>query len=108
MSDAGFNPDVSKWFFEICDGENTAVMKDHFRTVTFSTPDPSGEGVTTEVLQPDPLERMPELVRAIRNDEEPYVGTRAGVVSTFLAEAVLRSAREGAKIAVDLPSSLTP
>ena len=35
MSDAGSNTVISKWFFEFFDGEQSAVLYEHFSKVTF-------------------------------------------------------------------------
>ncbi len=94
MSDAGRNTMVSKWFFEFFDGEQSAVLFEHFKTVTF------GDG---ETLTPSPLERLPRLVAAIRNDTEPYVPARAGILSTLLVEKIIASIRTGLPQRIDLP-----
>jgi len=110
MSDAGFNSVISKWFFEFFDGDNTAILYEHFRKVSFAAPDPNGEQVD-ETLTPPPIERLPLLVEAIRNDTEPYVPPQAGILSTLLVETIIASIRSGKPQQVDmsaLPEPLTP
>ena len=85
---------VSKWFFEFFDGEESAVLYEHFKTVTF------GDG---ETLSPPPIERLPRLVEAIRNDTEPYVPARTGILSTLLVEKIIASIRTGLPQRIDLP-----
>ncbi|MDE0299432.1 MAG: Gfo/Idh/MocA family oxidoreductase [Candidatus Poribacteria bacterium] len=94
MSDAGRNTMVSKWFFEFFDGDQSAVLYEHFKTVTF------GDG---ETLSPPPLERLPRLVEAIRNDTEPYVPARAGLLSTLLVEKIIASIQTGLPQRVEFP-----
>ena len=101
MSDAGFNPVISKWFFEFFDGQGSAILYEHFRKVTFSSTCEE-EGEKTETLTPPPLERLPLLVDAIRNDTEPYVPPTAGILSTLLTEAVIGSIHSGKSQKVDL------
>ena len=94
MSDAGSNPVISKWFFEFFDGQSSAVLYEHFRKVTFSTTDPQS-GQQSETLTPPPVERLSRLVDAIRNDKEPYVPPRAGILSTLLVEKITESIHSG-------------
>ena len=94
MSDAGSNPVISKWFFEFFDGQSSAVLYEHFRKVTFSTNDPQS-GQQSETLTPPPIERLSLLVDAIRNDKEPYVPPRAGILSTLLVEKITESIHSG-------------
>ena len=94
MSDAGRNTMVSKWFFEFFDGEQSAVLYNHFKTVAF------GDGKT---LSPPPLERLPRLVGAIRDDTEPYVPARAGILSTLLVEKIIASIRTGHPQKIEIP-----
>ena len=94
MSDASSNTVVSKWFFEFFDGEQSAVLYEHFRKVTF------GDG---ETLAPPPLERLPLIVEAIRNDTEPYVPASAGFLSTFLVEKITASIQTGHPQIVEVP-----
>ena len=103
MSDAGSHPLLSKWFFEFFDGEQAAVLHEHFRTVTFSGPDPDTRELVTEELQPDPIPRMPLLVEAIRNDTEPYVSTAAGIRSTLLVEKITASIQTGQIQKIEMP-----
>ena len=110
MSDAGFNSVISKWFFEFFDGDNTAILYEHFRKVSFAAPDPNGEQ-KEETLTPPPIERLPLLVEAIRNDTEPYVPPQAGILSTLLVETIIESIHSGKPQQVDmsvLPEPLTP
>ena len=85
---------VSKWFFEFFDGEQSAVLYEHFKKVTF------GDG---ETLAPPPLERLPRLVEAIRNDTEPYVPARAGILSTLLVEKITASIQTGLPQRIEIP-----
>ncbi|MDE0041994.1 MAG: Gfo/Idh/MocA family oxidoreductase [Candidatus Poribacteria bacterium] len=94
MSDAGRNTMVSKWFFEFFDGEESAVLYEHFKKVTF------GDG---ETLSPPPLKRLPRLVEAIRDDTEPYVPARAGILSTLLVEKIIASIQTGLPQKVEFP-----
>ena len=94
MSDASRNTMVSKWFFEFFDGEQSAVLYEHFKTVTF------GDG---ETLTPPPLERLPRFVEAIRNDTEPYVPARAGILSTLLVEKIIASIQTGRPQEIQIP-----
>jgi predicted dehydrogenase len=94
MSDAGRNTMVSKWFFEFFDGEQSAVLYEHFSKVTF------GDG---ETLAPPPLERLPRLVEAIRNDTEPYVPARAGILSTILVKKITASIQTGHPQKIEVP-----
>ncbi len=107
MSDAGFNSVISKWFFEFFDGDNTAVLYEHFRKVSFSTPDPN-EGQKDETLTPPPIERLSLLVEAIRNDTEPYVPPQAGILSTLLVETIIASIHSGKPQQVDLSALPEP
>ena len=101
MSDAGGNPVISKWFFEFFDGHCSAVLYEHFRTVTFSTTDPQA-GQQSETLTPPPIERLSLLVDAIRNDATPYVSPQAGLLSTLLVEKITASIHTGQPQKVDL------
>ncbi len=94
MSDAGSNSVVSKWFFEFFDGEQSAVLHEHFKKVTFENGD---------TLTPPPIERLPLLVEAIRNDTEPYVPARAGILSTLLVEKITASIRTGQPQKIEIP-----
>ena len=94
MSDAGRNTMMSKWFFEFFDGEESAVLYEHFKTVTF------GDG---ETLTPPPLERLPRLVEAIRNDTEPYVPAQAGILSTLMVEKIIASIQTGQPQKIEIP-----
>lgn len=105
MSDAGFNSVISKWFFEFFDGDNSAILYEHFRKVSFAAPGPNGEQ-KNETLTPPPIERLPLLVEAIRNDSEPYVPPQAGILSTLLVETIIASIHSGKPQQVDI-SALT-
>lgn len=95
MSDAGSNTVVSKWFFEFFDGEQSAVLSEHFSRATF------GDGETSK---PPVIERMPLLVDAIRNGNEPYVPPRAGIVSTLLVEKIAASIHTGQPQKIEIPN----
>ena len=94
MSDAGSNTVISKWFFEFFDGEQSAVLYEHFSKVTFGGEEP---------LKPGPIERMPLLVEAIRNDTDSYVPARPGIVSTLLVEKITESIHTGRPQKVEVP-----
>ena len=94
MSDAGSNTVISKWFFEFFDGEQSAVLYEHFSKVTFG-----GD----ETLKPGPIERMPLLVEAIRNDTESYVPARPGIVSALLIEKITESIHTGRPQKIEIP-----
>ena len=100
MSDAGRNTVVSKWFFEFFDGERSAVLYEHFSKVTFTEPGKS-EGETS---QPPAIERLPLLVEAVRNDTEPYVPARAGILSTLLVEKITASIHTGLPQKIEIPT----
>ena len=97
MSDAGFNDVVSKWFFEFCDGHNSAVLHEHFRAVTFG-------GSSDETLRPDPLERMPRLVEAIRTGTGPDISAREGIVSALLVEKIIQAVHSGQPQKITIPT----
>jgi len=103
MSDAGSNTVVSKWFFEFFDGERSAVLHEHFSTVTFTGPDPATGKSTSETLKPSAIERLPLLVEAIRNDTEPYVSARAGILSTLLVEKIAESIHTKRPQKIEMP-----
>ena len=69
VSDAGLNPFASKWLFQAYDGQQSAVVYDHGRTVAFGDPAGPGDGPaeTAETLAPPPLARFPCLLDAIRS-----------------------------------------
>lgn len=102
MSDAGRNDLVSKWFFEFCDGQATAVLHEHFKAVTFTAPDASGQ-LATETLRPGEAPRLCELVAAIRAGTDPASGAREGIRSTRLVECVTASIRTGRPQRVVMP-----
>jgi len=95
MSDAGSNTVVSKWFFEFFDGEQSAVLSEHFSRATFE------DGETSK---PPAIERMPLVVDAIRNGTEPYVPPRAGIVSTLLVEKIAASIHTGQSQKIEIPN----
>jgi len=103
MSDAGFSEVVSKWFFEFFDGEQAAVLDHHFTRVTFTRPDGDTGNLVTEELTPPPMERLPDLVAAIRHDAEPYIPVRAGIVSTLLVEKITESIQTRRPQAIEIP-----
>jgi predicted dehydrogenase len=94
MSDAGSNSVISKWFFEFFDGEQSAVLYEHFSTVTFNNEEP---------LKPSGIHRMPLLLDAIRNDTETYASARTGIISTLLVEAIAKSIHTGRTQKIDVP-----
>jgi predicted dehydrogenase len=94
MSDAGSNTVVSKWFFEFFDGEQSAVLYEHFSKVTF------GDGETSK---PPAIDRMPLFVEAIRNDTEPYVPAQAGILSTLIIEKITASIQTGRPQKIEMP-----
>lgn len=98
MSDAGSNTVVSKWFFEFFDGEQSAVLYEHFRTVTFTGPDSSSETLKLEFA-----ERLPLLVEAIRSDTEPRISARAGTISVLLVEKIAESIHSGCAQKIQIP-----
>ena len=103
MSDAGYNDVLSKWFLQFFDGEQSAVLYEHFRKVTFTAPDPVSGELTSETLSPPPIERMPLLVDAIRNDTEPYIPAYAGIRATLLVEKIIESIHTGRPQEIELP-----
>ena len=103
MSDAGSNTVVSKWFFEFFDGEQSAVLYEHFSTVNFTGPDPTTGKSVSETLKPAPIERLPFLVEAIRNDTEPDISARAGILSTLLVEKIAESIHTGRAQKIEIP-----
>jgi len=86
MSDAGSNDVVSKWFFEFFDGENSAILDEHFSRARFSN---------GETVNPPPIDRLPFLVEAIRNDSEPYVSASEGIRATRIVEKIAASIQTG-------------
>jgi len=106
MSDAGFSEVVSKWFFEFFDGTQSAVLYDHFRTVTFNSPKGEAGQPAKETLQPEPIARMPMLVAAIREDSDTYVGARAGIISTLMVQKVVESVHSGLPQKIEIPPGI--
>lgn len=104
MSDAGSNTVVSKWFFEFFDGEQSAVLYEHFSKVTFTRPDPTTGKPESETLKPPAIERMPLLVDTIVNNTQPYVSARAGIISTLLAEKIAESIHTGQPQKMEIPT----
>ena len=94
MSDAGGNSVISKWFFEFFDGEQAAVLYEHFSTVTFNNEKP---------IKPPAIDRMPLLLDAIRNDTETYAPARAGIISTLLVEMIAKSIHTGCIQKIEIP-----
>ncbi len=103
MSDAGYNTVLSKWFFQFFDGEQSAVLYEHFRKVTFTAPDPVTGELTSETLTPPPIERLPLLIDAIRNDTDPYVPVYPGILATLLLEKITESIHSGRPQEIELP-----
>ena len=97
MSDAGGNSVISKWFFEFFDGEQAAVLYEHFSTVTFNNEKPT---------KPPAIDRMPLLLDAIRNDTETYTPARAGIISTLLVEMIAKSIHTGLAQKIEIPNFL--
>ncbi|MEM7133983.1 MAG: Gfo/Idh/MocA family oxidoreductase [Chloroflexota bacterium] len=95
MSDAGSNTLLSKWFFQFFDGSQTAVLHEHFSKVTFTGPDSATGELNSETLTPPPIDRLPLLVDAIRNDTEPYVPAQTGILSTLIIEKIIASIHSG-------------
>ncbi len=108
MGDAAINIDsvVSKWFFEFFDGEQSAVLYEHFSKVTFTGPGPTTGESESETLKPAGIDRLPLLVEAIRNDTEPYVPARTGIVSTLLLEKIVESIHTGQPQKIEIPLEL--
>ena len=106
MSDAGFSEVVSKWFFEFFDGTQSAVLYDHFRTVTFNSPKGEAGQPAKETLLPEPIARMPMLVAAIREDIDTYVGARAGIISTLMVQKVVESIHSGLPQKIEIPPGI--
>ena len=106
MSDAGFSDVVSKWFFEFFDGKQSAVLYEHFRTVTFNSPKGEGGQPVKETLEPEPIARMPMLVAAIREDIDTYVGARAGIISTLMVQKVVESIHSGLPQKIEIPPGI--
>jgi len=106
MSDAGSNDLVSKWFFEFFDGTRSAVLHEHFKTVTFTDPDPETGKGASETLRPEESPRLALLVEAIRTDAEPWVGAREGILSTLLVEKIAASIHTGRPQKIEIPSEL--
>ena len=106
MSDAGFSEKLTKWFFTFNDGQQSAVLDNHFRRATITTPDPVSGELTTESFSPPFIDRMPLLVDAIRNDTEPYVPAYPGIVATLVLEKIIESIHSGQPQAVELPSQI--
>ncbi len=99
MSDAGFNDVVSKWFFEFCDGQHSAVLYEHFSKVTFAGPDQS----QSETLEPEAHARLPVLIEAIRSGVQPEASARVGLVSTLLVEKLIEAVHSGRPQQIEIP-----
>ena len=97
MSDAGSNPVLSKWFFQFFDGTQSAVLHEHFTRATFGDEDSH---------KPPAVDRLPFLVEAIRNDTEPFVGSRDGVLSSLLIEKLIASIHTQQPQAIEIPPPL--
>ena len=107
VSDAGFNPFASKWLFESFDGQQSAVVYDHGRTVAFGGPaGPGGAPPEAATLSPPPLARFPVLLDAIRDGGESYAPAAAGIVATLVVEHIVAAVRSGQPQRVVLPPEL--
>ncbi len=106
MSDAGFNTFTSKWLFQFFDGEQTAILYEHFSKVTFGWNDPTTGKPASETIAPPPIARLPLLVEAIRNDTETYVPALTGILSTLIVEKIIASIHSGQPQKVDLHAVL--
>ena len=106
MSDAGFSEKLTKWFFAFYDGQQSAVLDKHFRRATITAPGPDGGRLTTDSVSPPFIDRLPLLVDAIRNDTDPYVPARAGILATLVVEKIIESIHSGQPQRVELPSEL--
>ena len=104
MTDAGRNELLSKWFFEFFDGSGTAVLHEHFRTATFTAPDPDSGDLVTERVSPGDAPRIGDLVAAIRAGVDPAIGAREGIRSTLLVELIIESIRSGRPQKVEMPA----
>lgn len=104
MTDAGRNELLSKWFFEFFDGSGTAVLHEHFRTATFTAPDPDSGEAVSETVKPEPAPRIRELVAAIRAGADPAIGAREGIRSTLLVERIIESIHSGRPQKVEMPA----
>jgi predicted dehydrogenase len=104
VSDAGFNAFASKWLFQAYDGQQSAVVYDHGRTVAFGdSVGPAGAG-KAETLVPPPLARFPCLLAAIRGGGEPYVPASAGIIATLVIERLCEAIRSGRPQRVEVPA----
>jgi len=106
MTDAGRNELLSKWFFEFFDGEHTAVLHEHFKTATFSKPDPTTGKLTSETLRLGESPRFQPLVDAIRHGAPLPAGPREGFVAALLVEKITASIHSGQVQTIDIPCEL--
>jgi hypothetical protein len=93
MTDAGRNELLSKWFFEFFDGSGTAVLHEHFKTATFTAPDPASGELASDTVSPGEAPRICDLVAAIRAGTDPAIGAREGIRSTLLVERITEAIR---------------
>ena len=107
MTDAGRNELLSKWFFEFFDGEETAVLHEHFKAVTFSRPDANGQ-LHSETLRPGESARFQPLVDAIQSGTALPAGPREGYVAALLVEAITASVHSGQPQAVEVADEMHP
>jgi predicted dehydrogenase len=106
MTDAGRNELLSKWFFEFFDGEHTAVLHEHFKTATFSKPNPTTGELESETLRLGESPRFQPLVDAILHGKPLPAGPREGFVSALLVEKITASIHSGQVQTIDIPCEL--
>jgi predicted dehydrogenase len=100
VSDAGFNSFTSKWLFETYDGQQSAVISNHGRTVVFGPPEGT---VPAESLTPPGVDRFDMLLQAIHDGCESYVPASAGIRATVVIERIIESVHSGRPRQVTLP-----
>ena len=106
MTDAGRNELLSKWFFEFFDGEETAVLHEHFKAVTFTRPDAESGTLHSETLRPGESARFQPLVEAIRTGAPLPAGPREGYIAALLVEAIIASIHSGAPQVIDVAGEM--
>ena len=107
ISDCGEWAYPSKWFYEVADGERTAVIYNHCRTAVFGGAS-SGQ-VDESELPPHELgtyECLEDFLDAIRQGREPKIGGLDGLRGALIAEAVKASIESGAPVELSIQSSL--
>ena len=107
MTDAGRNELLSKWFFEFFDGEHTAVLHEHFKTATFSKPNPENGQLQSETLRLGESPRFQPLVEAIRYGTPLPAGPREGFVAALLVEKITTSIQSGQVQKIEMPPELS-